>query len=164
MATSLIALLLSLASFVFALLVLADSRRSRRDHHRAAALSATHTATLLLDEAESIVRRVDALLALPGFDFDEATARRYAEYRRTIAADRARMAKDMTSVAFADLAVVESREIAARSTLAVHRAIAERREILDALYGLREQVARRAAVPGRGLHAGDGGASSVQRA
>ena len=146
MTTSLIALLLSLASFVFALLVLADSRRSRREHHRSVALSSTHTATLLLDEAESIVRRVDALLELPGFALDESTARRYGEYCRTVAADRARVAKDMTAVAFSDLAVVESREIAARSTLAVHRAIADRREILDALYGLRSEVSRRAAL------------------
>ena len=147
MATSLIALLLSLASFVFALLVLADSRRGRREHHRAVALSATHTATLLLDEAESIVCRVDALLALPGFSLDEDTARRYAAYRRTVAADRARVARDMTAVAFADLAVVESREIAARSTMSVHRAIADRREILDALYALRQDVTARTALP-----------------
>ena len=58
--TAAIALLVSVASFVFAALVFAENRRLEREKHRAVALSSTHTASLLLHNQPG-VRRLRAL-------------------------------------------------------------------------------------------------------
>ena len=143
MAATLIAILLSLASFVFALLVWVDSQRARREQHHAVALSATHTARILLDEAVAILARVDALVAAAGLRMDDDTARRYAEYHRMVAADRRKVEKAMTEVAFGTLSTVECRALAASSTLVTRRTIEGRGDVLDILRALREQVAAR---------------------
>ncbi|WP_412060523.1 hypothetical protein [Rubrivirga sp. IMCC45206] len=151
--TAIIALLVSVASFVFAVLVFVDNRRLEREKHRTAALSSTHTATLLLDEAVELVRRVDAFLEASGLALDDDDAKAYDDYRRRVIADHTATAKAMTDVAYGNLAVIECRELAARSTLVVHRTVAGRRGLLDLLSGLRQDLG-----PG-----GDGVAADVPR-
>lgn len=143
MLTAVVALLVSLASFAFAVLVYAENRRLEREKHRAVALSATHTAGLLLGEALDVIGRVDAFLASTGLALGEEDAERYERYRRDVKADHDRVVRSMSEVAFADLAVVECREIAARSTLIVHRTIEGRKGLLGALTALRASVEAR---------------------
>ncbi len=138
--TAIIALLVSVASFVFAVLVFVDNRRMEREKHRTAALSSTHTATLLLDEAVELVRRVDTFLDEAGLVLSDEDAKAYDEYRRRVLADHEATAKAVTDVAYGNLAVIECREIAARSTLVVHRTVAGRRGLLDLLSGLRQNL------------------------
>lgn len=141
MVTPIIALLLSLGSFVFALLVWTESHRTRREHHRSVALASTHTAELLLDEAVTILDRVDGLVRVAGLELGEDAERRYEDYRRTVLADQDKVAKAMIEIAFGTLSIVECRSIAASSTLITRRTIAGRREVLDVLHRIRAQLA-----------------------
>jgi len=139
--TSAIALLVSLAGLVFALLVFVENRRLQRETHRAAALSATHTATLLTDEAADLLRRTDALLEAASLEPDSQDARGYDAYRRTLAEDRAALAKAMSQLAYGNPAVIECRAMAARSSLITQRTIAGRKVLLQLLTSLRAVVA-----------------------
>ena len=150
MAPALIAILLSLGSFVFALLVWADSQRARRDHDRTVALSATHTARLLLDEAVEIQARTDALVEAAGLAVDDDARRRTDDIRRAVAADRERVDRAMADLAFGTPSSVECRAIAAASTLTTQRTIAGRREVLDVLRALRAQIGPPTAPTGDG--------------
>ena len=150
MAAAVIAILLSLGSFVFALLVWSDSQRARQDHDRAVALSATHTARLLLDEAVEIQARTDALVEAAGLAMGDDARRRYDDVRRAVAADRDKVERAMADLAFGTPSSVECRAIAAASTLTTQRTIAGRREILDVLRALRGQVGPPLAPAGDG--------------
>ena len=149
--TAAIALLVSVASFVFAVLVYAENRRLEREKHRAVALSATHTASLLLQEAVDVVRKVDALFTSAGVTLDDETARTYAAYRQSVKDDHGRITKAMSEVAYANLAVIECRALAAQATLIVYRTIDNRKTLLGILTALRASLPtapdRNAAAP-----------------
>ncbi|MBC15163.1 hypothetical protein B1759_07795 [Rubrivirga sp. SAORIC476] len=138
--TAIVALLVSVASFVFAVLVYADNRRLEREKHRAVALSATHTASLLLQEAMDVVRQADALFESAGIVLDEDAARRYADYRQSVEDDHTAVMKAMSDVAYGNLAVIEFRALAANSTLVVLRTIDNRKTLLSILTSLRASV------------------------
>ena len=138
---SVAALLLSFASFVFALLMYVDNRRLRRVEHRSAALSSTHTAGLLLSEAAGVIADVDRLLSGAALDMSSALRAQYDDLRRSIQTDRDRVARAMAEVAYGNLAVVEYRELAAHSSLIVYRVIGRRRELLDLLLAVRATLA-----------------------
>ena len=138
--TAAIALLVSLAGLVFAFLVFVENRRLRRETHRASALAATYTATLLVDEAADVVRRTDALLADSGVSLDDDGAEGYAAFRRAVEADRAELGRSMATLAFGTPAVVECRAIAARATLITQRTIRGRKVLLRLLTPLRASL------------------------
>ncbi len=137
---SVAALLLSFASFVFAMLIYVDNRRLRRVEHRSAALSSTHTAGLLLGEAAGVIADVDRMLARSAIEMPADMRTRYEDVRRSVKADRERVARAMSEVAYGNLAVVEYREIAAQSSLVVYRVIAGRRDLLDVLLAVRASL------------------------
>ncbi len=139
--TAAIALLVSVASFVFAALVFAENRRLEREKHRAVALSSTHTASLLLQEALDVVGRVDAFFGAHGVELDEDTARAYADYRQSVKDDHAKITKAMSEVAYGNLAVIECRALAAQATLVVYRTIENRKGLLRLLTELRDGIA-----------------------
>ena len=152
--TAAIALLVSVASFVFAALVYAENRRLEREKHRAVALSATHTASLLLQEAMDVVGKVDAFFASAGIELDDETARLYTAYRLSVKDDHARITKAMSEVAYANLAVIECRALAAQATLVVYRTIDSRKTLLRILTDLRSGLP--AATDRAALASGDG--------
>ena len=140
--TAAIALLVSVASFVFALLVYAENRRLEREKHRAVALSSTHTASLLLQEALDVVGKVDAFFDAHGVELDDDTAREYADYRQSVKDDHAKITKAMSEVAYGNLAVIECRALAAQATLVVYRTIDNRKALLRLLSHLRDGLAQ----------------------
>ncbi|WP_420454801.1 hypothetical protein [Rubrivirga sp.] len=132
------AFLLSLASFVFALLTYVDSRRLRELAHRSTALSSTHTASLLLGEAAGVIADVDRLLARSAIDPDLRA--RVDEIRQRVEADREHVARSMSEVAYGDLSAAGYREIAAHSSLTIYRVVGGRRELLDILLAVRADL------------------------
>ncbi|PAP75690.1 hypothetical protein [Rubrivirga marina] len=144
--TAAIALLVSVASFVFALLVFAENRRLEREKHRAVALSSTHTASLLLQEALDVVGKVDAFFDAHGVELDDDTAREYADYRQSVKDDHAKITKAMSEVAYGNLAVIECRALAAQATLVVYRTIDNRKALLRLLTQLRDVLATETAA------------------
>lgn len=155
--TAAIALLVSVASFVFAALVFAENRRLEREKHRAVALSSTHTASLLLQEALDVVGKVDAFFDAHGVELDEDASRVYAEYRQSVKDDHAKITKAMSEVAYANLAVIECRALAAQATLVVYRTIDNRKALLRLLTQLRDVLARET-MANAGPASGDGAA------
>jgi len=139
--TAAIALLVSVASFVFAALVFAENRRLEREKHRAVALSSTHTASLLLQEALDVVGKVDAFFDAHGVELDDDAAREYADYRQSVRDDHAKITKAMSEVAYGNLAVIECRALAAQATLVVYRTIDNRKALLRLLTQLRDGIA-----------------------
>ncbi len=139
--TAAIALLVSVASFVFAALVFAENRRLEREKHRAVALSSTHTASLLLQEALDVVGKVDAFFDAYGVELDEDAAREYADYRQSVRDDHGKITKAMSEVAYGNLAVIECRALAAQATLVVYRTIDNRKALLRLLTQLRDGIA-----------------------
>ncbi len=140
MTSAFAALLLSFASFVFALLVYVDNRRLRRLAQRDTALSSTHTASLLLGEASGVFADVDRLLLDSSVGLSAERRAHYEEIRQRVEADREHVARSMSEVAYGDLAAAEYREIAAHSSLVIYRVVGGRRELLDLLLAVRADL------------------------
>ena len=139
MPTAEIALLASLVSLFIAWRAYADGRVLRRVEQRSVALSATYTASLLLEEAASVTEKVDEFLETPGACLDPEVRLLYDDYRRITTEDRNRIEQAMAAVAYGNPSEVECRAIAARSTMVVHRTIASRKDALRVLRQIRSR-------------------------